>query len=260
MGLPTDRPSLLATSITAFRPRKGHGMHKIAIPEHVVTRGRLMRGGNAHIFDTLDMSKVAHVVVDLQVGFVAEGAPVEVPVTREIFGNVNSISRAIRAAGGVNVFLRYTYDGSEKLPWTVWFGNYMSPSHFETMKTAFARGAHHWQLAPELDILGDDLIFDKTRFSALIPGTCDMDEQLKARGIDTLIITGTLTNCCCECTARDALQMGYNVIFITDGNAALSDEEHNATLISMSAIFADVLDTAHVRRLIEQAGAISTAA
>ena len=46
---------------------------------------------------------------------------------------------------------------------------------------------------------------------------------LKAKGIDTLIITGTLTNCCCESTARDALQMGYKVIFMSDANATLSD-------------------------------------
>lgn len=235
-------------------------MHTISIPEHVIARGRLMRGGREHIFETLDMGKVAHVIVDLQVGFVAEGAPVEVPLTREIFGAVNAISNAVRAAGGLNVFLRYTYDGSEPSPWTAWFHNYMSPSHFETMKDAFERGAPNWQLAPELDVLGSDLIIDKTRFSALIPGTCDMDDQLKARGIDTLIITGTLTNCCCESTARDALQMGYNVLFVTDANATLSDEEHNATLISMSAIFADVVDTKHLLGLIDRSTLLEAAA
>jgi ureidoacrylate peracid hydrolase len=235
-------------------------MHKISIPEHIVERGRRMRDGREHIFETLDMSKVAHVIVDLQVGFVAEGAPIEVPVTREIFGEVNSISRAVRAAGGLNVFLRYTYDGGEKLPWNVWFNNYMSPSQFEITKKAFARGADYWQLAPELEVAAGDLIIDKTRFSALIPGTCDMDEQLKARGIDTLIITGTLTNCCCESTARDALQMGYNIIFVTDGTATLSDEEHNATLISMSAIFADVVDTRYLLGLIERSDTTRAAA
>jgi ureidoacrylate peracid hydrolase len=235
-------------------------MHKIDIPEHVIERGRKQRGGRTNIFDTLDMGKVAHVIVDLQVGFVAEGAPVEVPVTREMFGEVNAISRAVRAGGGINVFLRYTYDPKEQLPWNVWFDNYMSAEQFDIMKDAFARGADYWQLSPELEVTGDDLIIDKTRFSALIPGTCDMDSQLKARGIDTLIITGTLTNCCCESTARDALQMGYNVIFLTDANAALSDDEHNATLISMSAIFADVMDTRQLLDLIGKSAQSKAAA
>lgn len=235
-------------------------MHKVSIPEHIIARGRLQRGGKEHIFDTLDMGKVAHVIVDLQVGFVAEGAPVEVPATREMFGEVNAVSRAVREAGGTNVFLRYTYDAKEKLPWNVWFDNYMSQTQFDIMRDAFTRGADNWQLAPELEVEDGDLIIDKTRFSALIPGTCDMDEQLRARGIDTLIITGTLTNCCCESTARDALQMGYNVLFLTDANATLSDDEHNATLISMTAIFADVMDTRHLLGLIAKSAGAKAAA
>ncbi|MEA3536646.1 cysteine hydrolase [Rhizobium sp. CC-YZS058] len=198
------------------------------------------------------MRHVAHVVVDLQVGFCAEGAPVEVPYTREIFPAVNAVSTAVRAAGGINVFLRYTYDAEEANPWTVWFENYTSKSEAARLAAAFSRNADNWQIVPELEVLPGDLTIDKTRFSAFIPGTCTMDAELKARGIDTLIITGTLTNCCCESTARDALQMGYNVIFLTDANATLSDEEHNATLLSMAAIFADVMDSHALLRLIDR--------
>jgi ureidoacrylate peracid hydrolase len=234
-------------------------MHRVSIPNHIVERARKSRGGKEHVFDTLDMAKTAHVIVDLQNGFVEEGAPVEVATTREIFGQVNRISRAVRGAGGLNVFLRYTYDGSEALPWNVWFGNYMSDDHFAMTRDAFSRDAHYWRLAPQLEVKDTDLIIDKTRFSALIPGTCTMDAELKARGIDTLIITGTLTNCCCESTARDALQMGYNVIFLTDANAALSDEEHNATLMSMTAIFADVMDSNRLVQLIARSHALPLA-
>jgi ureidoacrylate peracid hydrolase len=76
-------------------------MHKVNIPKHVLERAVLMRNGKKHLFETLDLEKVAHVIVDLQVRFVAEGAPVEVPATREIFGEVNSVSRAAREAGGL---------------------------------------------------------------------------------------------------------------------------------------------------------------
>ena len=235
-------------------------MHKVTIPESIIERGRTLRGGREHVFETLDMNKVAHVIVDLQVGFCAEGAPIEVPATREIFANVNTISRAVRAAGGTNVFLRYTYDPEEATPWDVWFKNYLSPDHLAESQSVFRRNMPNWQLMPDLEVGADDLIFDKTRFSALIPGTCDMDATLKAKGIDTLIITGTLTNCCCESTARDALQMGYNVIFMTDANATLTDEEHNGTLMSMYAIFADVRDTPSLLAMIEKSADARAAA
>lgn len=232
-------------------------MHKVTIPAHIVERVRKVRGGD-HIFTSLDMSRVAHVCVDMQVGFVAEGAPIEVPMTRQIASTINSISAAIRAAGGANVFTRYTYDPSEKLSWDHWFRT-LPKTQLDAQEKMRA-GAPDWEMDPSIDVLDGDIIVDKTRFSALIPETCTMDAILKARGVDTLIITGTLTNCCCESTARDALQMGYNVIFMSDANATLSDEEHLGTLLSMYTIFADVMDTHYLLDLIAKSAPARAAA
>ena len=89
------------------------------------------------------------------------------------------------------------------------------------------------------------------RFDAFMPNSSDLDAILRQRGIDTLIITGTVTNVCCESTARDANMLGYKVVFVTDATAAFTDEEHNAALLSMAAVFAEVRDTAGVLRLLE---------
>jgi ureidoacrylate peracid hydrolase len=91
---------------------------------------------------------------------------------------------------------------------------------------------------------------NKTRFGAFVPGASQLHEVLQARGIDTLIVTGTLTNCCCESTARDAMQMNYKLVFVSDANAALTDAAHNATLDNMCMIFADVRPTSEVLDLI----------
>ncbi|MDB5529923.1 MAG: hypothetical protein JWR51_3026 [Devosia sp.] len=224
-------------------------MHQVSIPQHIIDRVRAVRGRD-HIFDHIDMSKTAHVIVDMQVGFVAEGAPIEVPMTRQISDTINTISRAVRQGGGVNVFTRYTYDPSEKLSWDHWFRTLGVTQLAAQAK--MGPGMPDWEVDPSMEVEGGDIVVDKTRFSAMIPGTCDMDEQLKARGVDTLIITGTLTNCCCESTARDAQQMGYNIIFMSDANATLSDEEHLGTLLSMYTIFADVMDTEYLLGLIDK--------
>jgi ureidoacrylate peracid hydrolase len=232
-------------------------MHKVTIPAHIVDRVRKVRGGD-HIYAALDMSKVAHVCVDMQVGFVEAGAPIEVPMTREIYGTINTISEAVRQAGGMNVFTRYTYDPAEKHSWDHWFKT-LGATQLEG-QAKMAAGQPDWEIDPRMEMKAGDIIVDKTRFSALIPETCDMDAQLKAKGIDTLIITGTLTNCCCDSTARDALQMGYKVIFMTDANATLSDEEHLGTLLSMYTIFADVMDTPYLLELIDKSSAVKAAA
>jgi ureidoacrylate peracid hydrolase len=121
------------------------------------------------------------------------------------------------------------------------------------MAEAFARNAHYWKLWPELEVEGADLVIDKTRFGAFVPGASRLHEVLQERGIDTLIITGTLTNCCCESTARDAMQMNYKIIFVADANAALTDAAHNATLDNMLMLFADVMTTDEVVNTVRRA-------
>jgi ureidoacrylate peracid hydrolase len=224
-------------------------MHTIDIPVGIRERSRRARG-REHFLTALDLARTAHIVVDLQDGFMAEGALVEVPVAREIVPNVNAITAAMRAAEGLNVYLRYTYDEAEPLAWTAWYGTYLDKDYSADLKAAFRPGAGPWQLWPELDVRPGDLIVDKTRFSGFAPGTCTLHDVLEARGIDTLIVTGTLTNCCCESTARDAMQRNYKVIFVADGNAAITDAEHNATLCNMVALFADVMTTEEVTALI----------
>jgi ureidoacrylate peracid hydrolase len=114
------------------------------------------------------------------------------------------------------------------------------------MEAAFADGSYGHSLWPALEVLPGDIRVKKNRFGAFVPGSSDLHAVLQARNIDTLIITGTATNVCCESTARDAMMMNYKVIFVSDGTATYNDEEHNATLGIMVAMFADVMTTDEV--------------
>lgn len=114
------------------------------------------------------------------------------------------------------------------------------------MEAAFADGSYGHSLWPDLEVLPQDIRVKKNRFGAFVPGSSDLHAVLQARNIDTLIITGTATNVCCESTARDAMMMNYKVIFVSDGTATYNDEEHNATLGIMLAMFADVMSTDEV--------------
>jgi ureidoacrylate peracid hydrolase len=220
-------------------------MHKVEIRPELLERLTKERGGRLHIFDDVDPARTAHVIIDLQNGFMEQGAPVEVPTAREIVPNVNAISAAVRAAGATNIFVRFTTPADALDAWSSFYARF-PPEARKAHQAAFAPGAHYWQLWPQLEVRAEDLQVDKGRFAAFIPGTCDLHRILQDRGIDTLIVTGTLTNCCCESTARDAMQLNYKVIFVSDANAALTDAEHNATLNNMCALFADVMSTDEV--------------
>ena len=74
--------------------------------------------------------------------------------------------------------------------------------------------------------------------------------RIEPREYDTVIVTGTVTNVCCESSARDASTLGYRVILVADGTAARRDEDHNATLYTIYRSFGDVRTTDEVVALI----------
>lgn len=225
-------------------------MHQVRISPEALEYARRQRGGRINMFDRLDLARTAHVIVDMQNGFLEPGAPVEVPAARDVVADVNAISRAIRAAGGTNVFLRMTVDQGSLQSWSNWFRYFHTAETTSGFEDSFGHDRHYHRLWPGMDVGEGDLFVNKTRFGAFVPGASQLHEVLQARGIDTLIVTGTLTNCCCESTARDAMQMNYKLVFVSDANAALTDAAHNATLDNMCMIFADVRPTREVLDLI----------
>jgi ureidoacrylate peracid hydrolase len=99
------------------------------------------------------------------------------------------------------------------------------------------------ELWPDLDIRPEDEIVKKYRYSAFLPGTSELPELLRARGFDTVLITGTVTNVCCESSARDANMTNFRAIMVSDANAAFTQAEHDASLAAFYNVFGDVMDT-----------------
>ena len=108
----------------------------------------------------------------------------------------------------------------------------------------YTEGSPTAELHPALDVAPSDLIVNKTRYGAF-HGT-DLAEQLRDRGIDTVIISGIATNICCETTAREAAQHDFCVVFLSDGtatkemNGVAADDLQRATLASLGMVFAQI--------------------
>ena len=212
-------------------------MHTISIPEDVIAQVKAQRG-RLNRYDHLVGRKTALVVIDLQNAFMLPGMPVEVATAREIVPNVNKLAAATRAAGGKVVWVKMNLEGQSEA-WRVFFDG-------DPRRATLAEltpGARGFELHADLDVRPEDAIVVKRRFSAFIQGSSDIDRHLRDLGIDTVVIVGTLTNVCCESSARDAMMLNYRVVFVSDANAALSDADHNATLASIIRVFGDVATT-----------------
>jgi len=211
-------------------------MHQVAIRREIIERV-LARRGRLHLFDRLEAKRTALLVIDMQNAFVAPGAPIEVPGAREVVPAINRLSAELRRRGVPVIWVLHENSGD----WTNFFDVFVRPENRARAAQALLAGNELQKPWRELDVAPDDLRVTKNRYSALISGASDLGTLLKQRGIDTLLIAGTKTNVCCECTARDAMMLDYKVVLLCDCTAALSDEEHLATLENVIQQFGDVM-------------------
>jgi ureidoacrylate peracid hydrolase len=217
-------------------------MHKIAIPKSVVDRV-IARHGSEHVHAELDPKKTALVVVDMQNAFMMPGvahAPCAMAI--EIVPNINRLAQAVRDGGGTVIWIKTTFTEETLHSWSTLYGM-VGPQRTAKRAEALELDSKGHELWAELDVRPEDHIVEKLRFSAFIQGSSNLAEFLRVRGLDTVLITGTVTNVCCETTARDAMMLNFKTIMVTDGNAAVTDEDHNSALSNFYLTFGDIMPT-----------------
>ena len=228
-------------------------MHEVRIPQEIIDACIRFRG-RRHAFERLEPERTALVVIDMQNSWVEPGfSPLHIPSTGAIVPNINALAAAVRGAGGVVAWTRSTFPED----WTT--------PQLRAVRLARVARSHRRRHRARLprppdrrrDGRGgaDDVVVDKTRPSAFVQGSSRLEAELRTRGRDTLIIAGTLTNACCESSARDAAALGFLNIMVSDAMATRTDVEHNATLVNVMQLVADVRTTADVIAMLREARA-----
>lgn len=192
------------------------------------------RRGRRHAYESLDPRRTALVVVDLVPFFFED----DTPYLHGIVPNVNALADAVRRTGGLVVWV--TPADTETTAWDVeFFGAEVAARYSRTG----GGGPLRERVWPELDVADDDLFVEKRGISAFFPGSSDLADRLTERGVDTLVVTGTVTNVCVEGTVRDAAALGWRVVVAGDGCACRRDQDQNASLRVIYRTFGDVRST-----------------
>jgi nicotinamidase-related amidase len=195
------------------------------------------RRGRRFAYESLDGNTTALVVVDM-IGFFVE----ESPYCRGIVANVATLAAVVRRSGGS---VAWVLPAVAAVP-TRWAVEFYGDRIAELYRGAGGSGTLAGRLWPEFAIGRDDMTVEKRGSSAFFPGQCPLPEQLAYRSVDTVIVTGTVTDVCCAATARDAAGLGYRVVMVGDANAGRDDASHNAALETIYRSFGDVRSAAEV--------------
>ena len=179
-------------------------------------------------------AQTALVAIDLQNLVVSY--PTQPHEARTVVERTSQLASALRARGGFIVWVRVAFsaDGKDRIqpacdqPWT-------PPREIPQNAS---------ELSPALPVHPSDHIITKRQWGAFY-GT-DLDLQLRRRKVTTTILTGIATNIGAESTARAALELGYEQIFVEDAMAALSAGQHEHTVTNIFPRMGRVRSTAEV--------------
>ncbi len=176
----------------------------------------------------LDPHRAAVVVVDMQNDFVKPEGKLYVSSAQQA---VEPIARLLARARQAGALIIYTQDqhGEDDPEYRIW-GEHVKA------------GTWGVEIIPELAPQPGDEVVSKPRYDAFYASR--MEDLLRSRPqVDTLVITGTVTNICVLHTAGSAALRWYKVIVPRDAVAALSEFDQEAALHQIDFLYKGTITT-----------------
>jgi len=174
----------------------------------------------------MDPKKTAIVLVEYQNDFTSEGgalhgAVAEVMESTGMLANTQSALAAAREAGAVIIH--------SPIQFAEGYGEITSHP-YGILKgvvdtNAFVKGSWGAEIVADVAPEPGDIVLEGKRGLDAFAST-NLDFVLRSKGIETVAISGFLTNCCVESTMRSAYEKGFEVVTLTDCVGATSEAEH----------------------------------
>jgi nicotinamidase-related amidase len=199
-------------------------------------------------------AKPALVVVDMQNDFVRQGAPMEVPEARATIPQHQRLIAFCRKACIPIIYTRFLSGPNRTLLWE------FSPE-LASPVSACQRGHRRCyadtevaldcaEVIDEISPQPGDYLVDKQGYGAF-HGT-NLEATLRSLGVESLIITGTVTQICVEETAREAFHYGFKTTLVSDAVSSYLPDLHVATLRNLALKFGWVSTTEEVLQALER--------
>ena len=182
---------------------------------------------------TFDANKTALVVIDLQEGILPfAGGPHS---ATDVVARAARLADKCRAASVPVVMVRvgWSADFAEALKQPV-----------DMQAPANALPDNWWTYPAALGKQDCDIEVTKRQWGAFY-GT-DLEMQLRRRGIETIILCGISTNIGVESTARNAWEMGFNLVIAEDACSTATTEQHQASMTHIFPRIARVRSTEEI--------------
>ncbi len=184
-------------------------------------------------------------VIDMQNEFLREDGVIFFHYAAQIVPNVKRMVTACRKVGVPVVFTAHVHENPQ-------IDGGMTAEWWPEIKEGkcLLRGTSGVDIYDEIKPLAKEKVIYKHRYSAFY--NTDLEIYLRGLGVTDIMITGVLTNVCCESTARDAFFRDFRVFFLADATATSEPEFHVATLKNLAYAFAYITTTESMLKQIQR--------
>jgi nicotinamidase-related amidase len=154
----------------------------------------------------------------------------------DVVGVIGKLQNAARGAGVAIIYTRVAWksDYSDLNPNSPLLG-------MVVQNNCLVDGRDMAEIVPQLSPHAGDVVVTHKRVSGFTDS--DLDEHLRARGIETVLFAGVATNASVEGTARQASDLGYRTVIISDACSAADQSAHDASLNSLG-LLAEIITSA----------------
>jgi len=182
-------------------------------------------GFNSHTM-SVNKDKSALLVIDMQKFFLDPLSPTFTCGGLAILPGVKKLINSFRDAGRPVIYTCHVHHpaGMDAGIMEWWW------------KGMCIEGSPESQVHDSISPLPGEKVIYKHRYSSFY--NTDLETILRCLKTEDLVITGIMTNMCCESTARDAYYRDYRVFFPADGTGSINEEMHLASLLNLAFGFA----------------------
>jgi len=182
-------------------------------------------------------------VIDMQRGFIEEGAAMEVAPGRKIIPNIARLIAASRKFGMPVIYTRFVY--SPKVP------NLIGELHSQHKPPigCCMIGDPSAEIVDQIRPLTDELVVDKHGYDAF--HNTNLDYALRSIKRTQMIFTGVMTDICVLATLTSALHHEYQVWAINDATATIWDNVQHTTMDLVERAYGMVENTQNIISRIE---------
>lgn len=178
------------------------------------------------------LTNSALLIIDMQNYFLNERSHAYVPSSRVILKNIAQLLNLFRKKKLPIIFTYFAVKKNEKDTIKDWWNDTVNV------------GSSQSRIVEEIKPKEEEGVLRKRTYSSFY--NTKLERFLKKHNVKNLLITGVLTNLCCETTAREAFVRNFNVFFVMDATATYNEEMHLFSLINLSYGFATLVSTEEI--------------